>query len=268
VPLTLGVAARIDGITSAPVTVGATPHRAGPPAPAWLGAAPGNRGVRLAWLLVPGASFYTVTVGTSTVLTTATSVNVGNLRNGVTLVAQVTATVAGIVSPPRSITVTPRLPAPASLQGSGSGSGVTLRWARVVGASGYVVSGDGVASRWVGATATTFSGLDARSRTFLVRAADATDRSGPSPAVTVRTLTRPARLAATPGTGRLTVTWGAVTGATGYLIWRDNVATPVRTTSRTVVLGGLARGSRHTVRVAAVTANSTSERSSVVASAR
>jgi hypothetical protein len=192
---------------------------------------------------------------------------VSGLPNGSTVTAEVRATVRGTLSAPAVVRATPHLPAPSSLTGTGSAGTLTLRWSAVPGATGYYVSGSGLATRYVAGGATSsarLTQLTVGTRTYVVRAADATERSVASPSVVVRTLARPGPVVATPGAGRITVAWATVSGATGYLVWRDDGATPVRTTARTVVFAALRRGSRHSFRVAAVTANSTSDRSVVV----
>ncbi|HEY7136442.1 MAG TPA: S8 family serine peptidase [Acidimicrobiia bacterium] len=263
VAATATISARIGLLHSAGVAVVGTPDFAVVP-PVRVDIASGNRSVRLSWPAVPGATSYTVSAAGRTTTTSSTSLTLSGLPNGSTVTAEVRATVRGTLSAPAVVRATPHLPAPSSLTGTGSAGTLTLRWSPVPGAVGYYVSGSGLATRYVAGgaiTSTRVTQLTVGMRTYVVRAADATERSGASPPVVVRTLARPGPVVASPGAGRVTVAWAAVSGATGYLVWRDDAATPVRTTSRTVVFGSLRRGSRHSFRVAAVTANSTSDRS-------
>jgi fibronectin type 3 domain-containing protein len=79
----------------------------------------------------------------------------------------------------------------------------------------------------------------------------------------------PGQLVATPGNGRVTLTWSPVAGATGYRIYRATNGvfgqTPLRSTSATSYTNtGLVNGATYSYKVAAYDATGTGPQSAAV----
>lgn len=124
---------------------------------------------------------------------------------------------------------------PATVNATSSHTDVTLRWDSVSGATSYDVLFDGTAYRTTG-TSKTISGLKANtSYQYQVRSNNADGSSSYSPVRTVKTIpfapTAYPSIRATVTTNTVTLSWGAVSGATEYeLTFNDWIGT-VKSTS-------------------------------------
>ena len=251
---------------SSPVTT--TPV---PAAPSGLVATPGNAAVSLTWTAVSGASSYEVfrngtQVGTST---TASYSDTG-LTNGTAYSYTVRTVVGTAVSADSAAqSATPVAPivltAPTGLTATGGVGQVALSWTAVTNATGYQILRNGTQ---IG-TSTTASYTDttavigtAYSYTIVATAGSAS--SSPSAAVTGTAIpAAPTGFVAVAGDTTASLTWTAVTGATGYQVFRNGtqIASP---TTASYTDTGLVDGTVYTYTVrtvvgTAVSANSASQ---------
>ena len=132
------------------------------------------------------------------------------------------------------------LEAPTGLTATGSTSGIGLSWGAVTGAASYEVwrstaSSSDAATRIATPTATSFADTSATPGThyyYWVKAIAGTLASEFSISATaVRSLAAPTGLSATGSTSGISLSWGAVTGAASYEVWRgmtDAVGTAIR----------------------------------------
>ena len=219
-----------------------------PGAPASVTATPGDGQVTLSWGAVSGASKYTiyrdtntgVMPGTGTVLDNVTSPKADTgLTNGNTYYYVVTATVQGVESlPSAEVYGTPKasgttVSPPASLKAVAGDKQVTLSWPSVTGATGYTLywaTATGVTKSTgtaiTGATSPyTHTGLtNGTTYYYVVTASKGTEESKESSEASATpadsgTVSPPVYLAAVAGDKQITLTWGSVTGATGYTLY-------------------------------------------------
>ena len=152
---------------------------------------------------------------------------------------------------------------PSGLSAVAGNRQVTLSWQPVAGASTYSVyrskSADGHFRRVaVNVSALTFvdTGLTNGTKYYYRVGAFAPEgMSGLSARVSATPVppppsSAPARLTATPGNGRVGLTWHAVAGATSYRIFRDGMSI-ARVETTMFMDTGLANGTKYTYRVAA-----------------
>lgn len=273
------------------------PPTSAPPATT-VRATAGNGSVTLTWGAAATASSYDVfesttsgSYGATPALTTmATSATLTGLTNGTTYyftVVPVNIIGDGLVS--NEASATPAVPvtppgAPTGLAAIAGDTTVSLTWGAVTGATSYEVF-EGTASGSYGATpvATTtspqasISGLtDGTTYYFTVKAVNAAGAGTASSEASATPLGVPAsptNLAAAVGSGEVTLTWGAVTGATSYAVFESTTSgsfgtTPTMTVSSTsVTLTGLADGHTYYFTVAAVDAAGTGTPSAQVSAA-
>lgn len=275
-------------------TVGNPPPPPPPPGtPTGLTATPGNAQVSLAWNAVPGATSYAVFRGPSAATTVpyASGILLANFKdlnatNGTLYfyrVAAVTGNVMGTASSAASATpqgvVIPPPGIPTGLAATAGNAQVSLQWNTVTGATGYSLfrstssslQGDQI---WSGA-ANTFlnSGLINGTMYFYrVAATSANGSSAPSAPVNAMPVAPPpppppavpTGLAATPGNTQVSLLWNAVSGATGYTLFRSTVqgtqgaAVTTNQAATSFVNTGLTNGTTYFYSVAAVNGNGSS----------
>ena len=213
-----------SGAPSTPVTVTTLPA-----APAGLAAsAVTASGATLTWQPTTGATAYVVSAGGTTLgTTTSTGWTDSTAPSGSPVDYTVAATDAsGSGAPSTPVTVTTLPAAPVGLAASAvTASGATLTWQPTTGATAYVVSAGGTtlgtttSTGWTDSTAPSGSAVD-----YTVAATDASG-SGAAAAADVVTLpaapTEPTASAVTASGA--TLTWAAVPGATGYLVYAQDI---------------------------------------------
>ena len=273
-------AAGVPSATSAVVSVTTPPFAPMPQATA-AGAT-----ITVAWPAVSGATGYTVERSddgatnwtTLAAGQTATTLADASLPAGSTEYYRVTATGAGGTSPASAVvnaTTAPAAPVPTA---SGSGSTYTVTWPAVPGATSYAVerSANGMTG-WtaVGSATAATSKSDpgwGAGGTMYYRVT-ATGGGGASPASAVVSATlAPAEpfASATASGSTVTVTWGAVSGATSYTVERSAdgstgwAAVGGATSGTTVTDPGRADGSTTYYRVTASNVGGNSPVSPVV----
>lgn len=272
-----------------------TPPPVLPPAPSGLTAMPGDKQVMLAWTSVSGAASYKVFRGTSAGAESPTPVASGlpapsfndtGLTNGITYfyrVAAVNAAGTGGLSNETSAKPAGMAgpPAPAGLTATPGDKKVVLSWTAVSGATGYNVyrgtSAGGEAASPVASNvpAPTFTdtGLTNGTTYFYkvaaVNANGAGEKSNEASAKPAATpLPAPSGLTATPGDKQVVLSWNAVTGATGYNVYRGTsaggeAANPVgaNVSAAAFTDTGLTNGTTYFYKVSAIDANGTGEKS-------
>jgi fibronectin type 3 domain-containing protein len=217
-----------------------------PAAPATLTAtSTSSTGIDLTWSASNGATSYTVkrsatSGGTYTPLATGvtgTSYNDTGLTAGATWYYVVSASNTGESVNSTEAVATTFAETPSGLAATVvSSSAIDLTWSATAGATGYDVKRstsaggpfDTIASA-VTATAFSDSGLNAATTYhYVVSATNAAGASPDSASVNATTLplppATPSGLAATPGIGQVSLTWSAVSGATGYTVKRATVS--------------------------------------------
>ena len=235
-----------------------------PGAPASVTATPGDGQVSLTWGAVSGASKYTiyrdtntgVMPGTGTVLDNVTSPRADTgLTNGNTYYYVVTATIQGVESlPSAEVYGTPKasgstLSPPASLNATAGDKQVTLTWPSVTGATSYTLywaTSTGVTKTTGTAIASatspyTHTGLtNGTPYYYVVTATKGTEESKESPEASATpadsgtTVSPPVYLAAVAGDKQITLTWGAVTGATTYTVYWSTSTGVTKTTGTAI----------------------------------
>jgi fibronectin type 3 domain-containing protein/regulation of enolase protein 1 (concanavalin A-like superfamily) len=217
-----------------------------PAAPATLTAiAASSTQLNLTWSASTGATSYTVkrsatSGGAYTTLATgvtATSYSDTGLTAGATWYYVVSASNTGESVDSTEASATTLAETPSGLAATVvSSSAIDLSWNATAGATGYDVKRstsaggpfDTIASA-VTATAFSDSGLNAATTYhYVVAATNAAGTSPDSASVNATTLplppATPAGLVATPGIGQVSLTWSAVSGATGYTVKRATVS--------------------------------------------
>jgi autotransporter-associated beta strand protein len=232
-----------------------------PSAPTGLTATAGNGQVNLSWTAPAGANYYTIQrttlvnnggtllsgsvttaetynpLGTITLTNTATGTSYTDTTptNGSTYSYTVTAAnAAGAGSPATAANAVPLAAAPSTspvVTATPGANDVTLNWSAVPGAVGYVVevatTPGGPYTLLASVTALTYVDTGLSNNTGYYYTIQATNSGGTSAASTtagaVTPLGPPSSLSATPGNTQVTLTWPAVTGATGYSIRRGTV---------------------------------------------
>jgi fibronectin type 3 domain-containing protein len=225
--------------------VSVTPAVTLPLAPTHLDSTPGNTQLSLTWPAVPGATGYRVyrrtegkawgadPIGSPTA-TLFTDMGLANGTKYIYSVAAVNAAGAGAWSPEGSGTPTAvALPAPTGVAAVPGNRQLTVLWEPVAGAWNYAVtlaSSAGGPSIWWGQTGgkPEFTAINlTNDQTYYIRIQSQPPDGGSSaysaevsviPAVTLPQA--PTYLDVTPGNGQLSLTWTAVTGATGYRVYR------------------------------------------------
>ena len=253
-----------------------TPAPTAPPTPAGvIASATSPTSVTVTWSASAGAASYTVLRDGSTVgSSTSTSYTDDSVAPSTTYHYAVSAVGSSGLTSAASTTVDATTPAaipaaPTGLQATALGtSSIALTWTPAAGATGYIISRDGVALT-SGATTTSASYTDTglaagTTYTYSVQSSNATGTSMASAAASATT-TVPATAPGTPGSlsissvsaTSLTLTWSASApgsnGIGGYYVYRNGASTPVATiTSATTYSDtGLSPATAYTYQVAA-----------------
>ncbi len=227
---------------------------------------------KVTWDAVPGATGYSVQInGADPVnITGETSYTFTGLASGTAYSVQVTASNATDTSGKSdAATFTTKMVKPANVKAEGvTATGATVTWDAVTGATGYDVYVNDAATpiRVTSNTCTLTDLASGTAYTVKVVAVNADDTTEKSDAATFTTkMVKPANVKAEGVTATgATVTWDAVTGATGYDVYVNDAATPIRVTSNTCTLTDLASGTAYIVKVVAVNADDTTEKSDAV----
>lgn len=219
-------------------------------------------GATLSWDPVAGATSYLVASGGNWLATvTGTTYTDAASSSGAAVTYVVTAADAsgpGAASAPVGVTTLPD--APSGLAASAvTGSGATLTWNPVPGATSYALYGAATpVLTTTGTTVTDAGEAPGATLEYRVTAWDAAGESVASaPVQVVLVPATPTALVAYPADGALHVSWAPVSGATGYRVSVAGGATTVVTTTSTTV-GGLTDGTAYGVTVAANDAAGTS----------
>jgi fibronectin type 3 domain-containing protein len=249
----------------------ATPVAAAPSAPTGLTATPGSTQVSLLWTAPAGATGYRVYRGGVLVASVATtSYTDTGLTNGTSYTWTVTAVKQNSAESAASspATATPQVPAPTAPTGVTATAGanqVVVTWNVVSGATSYKLYRGATLVTTTAGNTYTETGLTAgTSVSYTVVAVNAGGSSAASSAATATPLPpAPTGLAVTPGNATNALSWTAVTGATGYRVYRNGtqVGTPSTTTYSDT---GLTNGTSYSYYVVAVAGTALSTASSTV----
>ena len=212
-----------------------------PPAPSGLGASAIADSLTLRWNIVDGASGYEVRQGAEGVVTAVAAVARRHLEVDLGTGVTMTATLSGVshvfteltantdytlyvraknsggTSEWSSLSATTAPPAPSGLSAAATATTLTLSWSAVSGATGYDVKLGAGSSVSVSGASHTVSGLSAGT-TYTLNV-QARNSSGTSAWTSLSATTLPAApsgLSATATSTTLTLSWDAVSGATGY----------------------------------------------------
>ena len=252
------------------VEVQGIPFAGAPPAPMNLMGQPGDRTITLTWGVVTGASYYRVYRNNSRIANniTGTTYTDTGLTNGTSYSYQVSAVInvgncssCQVESLRTRISVTPVVPVagvPAvtiELMGSGQ---LTLRWNMIEGASHYKVYRDDsqVGGNVTGTTYTDTGLTNGTSYSYRVSAVIGGTEGTRSAAVQGIPLpdapSAPMNLMSQPGNQQITLTWGVVTGASYYRVYRDGSQVGGDVTGTTYTDTGLTNGTSYSYQVSAV----------------
>jgi fibronectin type 3 domain-containing protein len=266
---TYWVTAVVGGVESAASSsVFVTPVPIVPAVPVGLAATPGDGSIALSWTASAHALSYRVyRDGVLVASPSTTSSTVTGLTNGTPYAFTVVA-VNGTASSSASsaFSATPVAAAPSAPTGLAAVAGnaqVSLTWTAPAGATAYRVYRGGVLVASVATTSYTDTGLtNGTAYSWTVKAVKQNSVESASSASASATPQVPAPgtptgVAASAGANQATVTWGAVSGATSYRVYRGT--TLVTTTATTsYVDAGLTPGTAVTYTVVAVNAGGAS----------
>ena len=253
------------------VEVQGIPFAGAPPAPMNLMGQPGDRTITLTWDMVTGASYYRVYRNNSRIADNIMGITYTDtgLTNETSYSYQVSAVInVGSCSScqveglrTRSISVSPvvlvaGVPA-VTVQLMGSGQ-LTLRWNLIEGASHYKVYRDGspVGGNVTGTTYTDTGLTNGQEYSYRVSAVKDGTEGARSAAVQGIPLpdapSIPMNLMSQPGGQQVTLTWGMVTGASYYRVYRDGSRIANNITETTYTDTGLTNGTSYSYQVSAV----------------
>jgi len=229
--------------------------------PTNLTAAATSTAITLTWKAVTGATGYDIEVdGVVKSTTTATFAHSGLTAN-TSHNYRVRSKNSGGVSDWSSLVTQMTLLAtvPANLSLVSTHTSITLTWGAIADVAGYDVEADGIVIDNGINTSYTHSGLTPNTaHKYRVRAKSSANISAWSALVSRYTAPAiPTNLAATATSTSITLTWKAVTGATGYDIEVDGVIKS--TTAVTYVHNGLTSNTQHSYRVRSKNSNGTSD---------
>ena len=215
---------------------------AAPAAPTGLAVSASSSQIALTWTASSGLGTITYTVYRSTTSGSgysqiATSLSTTSYTdtaatNGTTYFYAVKATSLGGTSSYSSEANATSLAIPITTTASGTTSQVSLSWASVTNATSYNVYRSTISGNYVAVTpfttatngyvdSTVANGL---TYYYVVTAVKGASESNQSSEVTSKPLIAPTGLSATAGTTSIALSWTAVTGATGYTIYRSTTS--------------------------------------------
>lgn len=267
-----------------------------PATPTGLTATPGNAQVSLSWTAVSGVASYVVYRGTVNGIVSpfATGVTLSTFKdmnavNGTMYYYRVAAANGNVVGAlsnqasamPQAPPAPGPVPAvPTGLAATPGNAQVSLLWNTVTGATGYTLfrstvanlQGDQIAAGLVAASFTNTGLTNGTTYFYRVAATNGNGSSLPSSPVNAMPTTPPVPpppaiptgLAATAGNAQVSLLWNAVTGATGYTLFRSTVSSaqgdPIATglTVTSFNNTGLTNGTTYFYRVAATNLNGSS----------
>ena len=176
----------------------------------------------------------------------------------------------GLAAQPAGARSAGSLTAPSGLGAAANSTTITLSWSAVSGATGYDVKqgADGTATAVSSGTSHSFSGLTANTAyTLYVRARNSSENSEWASLSATTAPAAPSGLGAAANSTTITLSWSAVSGATGYEVKRSpGSETPTAVTGTSYSFGGLTAGLDYTLEVRAKNAAGTSGWSSTTAS--
>lgn len=212
----------------------------------------------VSWDAVTGATSYNVLFNDTSYSLTGTSKTFTGLSPNTSYTYQVCAKDAdgsGTYSTKQTVTTTPKAPASSSV--TSNENSVTVSWGAVEGATGYDVIFNGTTYHVTG-TSTTLTGLTANTAyPYQISAKNADGSSSYSITKTVKTAPiPPANPTAAPTQNSVTISWGAVLGATSYDVLFNGTPYKVNGTSKTI--SGLTPGTSYSYSVRANNADSSS----------
>jgi hypothetical protein len=188
--------------------------------------------------------------------------SISGLQFGQTYVFAVAAVTSNGVSPlsiPVDVTIVPAAPT-ATTSTSPSAGTLVISWAKSSGANDYgVYQGTQPILSQVTAQSVTFNGLTAGAQySFLIYAQNAGGRSEPAMLTGSVAPAAPTAVSTTPANGVVSVSWGAVNGATGYQVFMGTTSggessQAVETgPGTTATITGLTNGTKYFFTVVAV----------------
>lgn len=226
-----------------------------PNPPASVNATAAKNSITVSWSAVSGVTGYDVSLGGKIYSVTSTSYTITGLIAGISYSYAVRAKNAsgpGAYSASKVIQTLPELPVvPSAISATVTADSATISWNHVVGAASYDVLFNGTTYN-VTDPFRTFTGLASNTNyTYAVRARNVSGTSAYSSTQTLRTLLKPpSNVNATATKNTVTVSWGAVAGATSYdVLFAGNVYS-VTGTSNTFT--ELMAGTEYTYSVRAV----------------
>lgn len=229
--------------------------------------------INASWSQVPGAESYTVKVGTQTLSTTDTSIDVSSLVKSTSYPVTVSAVIGTNVSDAATATgktldTDPVYEKPEALYVmKTTANDVDLEWIEVSGATGYVLKRAG--KEIYSGTNTNFkdSGLTPSTSylyTLAAKFGSATSGAVSAKAITLAgtVLTAPGNLKAQFIEGKVQISFDAVAGATSYLIKRDGKLINTVTSNTSFADVDVVAGNSYTYTVEATDGTSTSSAAS------
>lgn len=213
-----------------------------PAAPMSLAASANSSQVALSWTASVGSGTITYTVYRSTTSgsgytqlatnVSTTSYTDSSATNGTTYYYAVKATNLGGTSSYSNEANATSLAVPTSASATGTTSQVSLTWSSVTGATSYNVYRSTISGNYVAVTPFTSATNGYTDSTvtngttyyYVVTAVKGSSESNQSSEVSSKPLVAPAGLSATAATTSITLNWTAVTGATGYTIYRSTTS--------------------------------------------
>ena len=240
-----------------------------PAPPSGLSAEATSTSLTLAWTAATGATSYEVkqgAAGTATAASSTTSHTFGGLTANTEYTLYVRSKNSGGTSEWSSLTKTTAPAAPNGLSAEATSTTLTLAWTAVTGATSYEVK-QGAAGTAMASSSTishAFSGLSANAEyTLYVRAKNSNGTSEWSSLAKTTAPVAPARLSVTATNTSLTLSWGAVTGATSYEVKLDATGTETASSSTTShTFTGLSANTEYTLYVRAKNSGGASDWSS------
>ena len=252
-----------------------------PAPPAAFAATAGIGGAAFSWVASTGATSYQIYIGTAAGAESSnpsqsglvgTAATISNLNAATTYYAVIRAVAGGVASGPSNEVsfTTQSYSAPQNVVLTPGIGEITVSWSASPGATGYSVYVGTAAGQESATPAQSVSGLqavftgltNASTYYFYVQATTAIGASLPSAEVsaTPELPPGPTNLSATGGTGEVTLTWSASSGATSYNVYQGTAAggestTAVQTgiTGLSSAIQGLGAGTQYYYVVRAVT---------------